>query len=182
MTPDPNHWLKRHAWALAAAGAVALLAGLALYSPERQKGLAEFQAVGPLRHIEAPDVVVLRIVAGQRQWNFERHAGGWQITPGGKPADVATVQALEMGLRLLRNSPPERSFDADSPDFGLTPAALHVRLGTSGGASIEADFGAANPSGLARYVRLREGGQSALHLMAGYVADPWEQIVQRREK
>lgn len=169
--------LKRHAWILVAAAAALLLLVLALHSPDRQKGLAEYQAAGPMRHIATADIVALRIVAGERQWRFERRAAGWQIVEGGAPADAATTSALETGLRLLHNTPPERGFDTESADFGLTPPALRVSLVTTGGATFDAEFGGANPMGLARYVRIRERGQSTLHLMPGYVAEPWEQAV-----
>ncbi len=169
--------LRRHAWVLAAAAAVSLLVALALYSPDRQKGLAEYQAAGPMRHIPTADIVTLRIVAGERQWDFERRDTGWQITGGSAPVDTATAGALDLGLRLLHNTAPERGFDIDSPDFGLTPPALRVGLTTMGGATFEVDFGGLNPMGMARYVRVRERGQSALHLMPSYLAEPWEQVV-----
>jgi hypothetical protein len=168
--------LKRHAWVLVAAAAALLLLVLALYSADRQKGLAEYQAAGPMRHIGTADIVALRIVAGERQWRFQRRAAGWQVGEGGALSDAATTSAIETGLRLLHNTPPERGFDTESPGFGLTPPALRVSLTTAAGATFEADFGGVNPIGLARYVRIRERGQSALHLMPGYVAEPWEQV------
>jgi len=166
-------WPRRNAWALVAAAAALLLTLLALYSPDRQKGLAEYQAAGPMRHIQTSDIVALRIVAGARQWRFERRASAWQIVEGTAPPDFAT--ALETGLRLLHNTSPERGFDSEAPDFGLTPPALRVSLATAGGA-FDVEFGSANPMGLARYVRIREHGLSALYLMPGYVAEPWEQV------
>jgi hypothetical protein len=171
------HSLQRQAWALAGAvAALLLLLGVALYSPDRQKGLTEFEAVGPMRHIETAAVVALRIEVGQRQWDLERRATGWHMVQGGAPVDATTSDAVEMGLRLLHNSPPERGFDTESSDFGLTPTALRIHLSTNDGASFEADFGGANATGLARYVRIREPGRSALHLMSGYVVEPWEQV------
>jgi hypothetical protein len=80
-------------------------------------------------------------------------------------------------LRLLHNTPPERGFDDESPDFGLTPPALRVSLASSSGVALEAEFGGANAMGLSRYVRIRERGQSALQLMPAYVAEPWERAV-----
>jgi hypothetical protein len=178
MIRDLASWLRRHAWILAAAAAVLLLLVLALHSPDRQKTLAEYQAAGPMRHIATADIVALRIVAGGRQWRFERGAAGWRAVDGGVLSDAATTRALETGLRLLHNTPPERGFDTASAAFGLDPPALRVSLVTAAGADavFEAEFGGANPMGLARYVRIREGGQSALHLMPAYVAEPWEQV------
>ena len=174
--------LSRHAWILAAAAAALLLLVFAVYSPDRKKGLAEFQAAGPMRHIATADIVALRIVASQRQWRFERRTAGWQISQGSALPDAAMGNALETGLRLLHNTPPERGFDLESADFGLAPPALRVSLATTGGAAFDAEFGGANPMGLARYVRIRERGQSSLYLMPGYVAEPWEQVIQRLQR
>jgi hypothetical protein len=176
MIRDLAGSFKRHAWILAAAAAALLLLAVALCSPDRQKGLGEYQAAGPMRHIATADIVALRIATGERQWRFERGAAGWQMAEGGAMADAAASSAIESGLRLLHNTPPERSFDTDSPDFGLAPAALRVSLATTRGVTFEAEFGNANPMGLARYVRVRAGGQNALHLMPVYVAEPWERV------
>ena len=179
MVRDLISSLKRHAWVLIAAAAALLLLVLALHSPDRQKGLGEYQAAGPMRHIATADIVALRIVAGERKWRFERHAAAWQMVEGGALPDTATTSAIDTGLRLLHNTPPERGFDSESPDFGLTPPALRINVTTAGGATFDAEFGGANPMGLARYVRIREGGQSGLYLMPGYVAEPWEQVVRK---
>lgn len=182
MAHPLTHSLQRQAWTLVGAAAALLLLGLALHSPDRQKGLTEFEAIGPMRHIETAAIIALRIEAGQRQWNLERRAGGWQMVQVGAPVDAATRDALEMGLRLLHNSPPERSFDTESSDFGLTPPTLRVHLRSADGTRFEADFGGTNATGLARYVRIREQGHSALHLMSGYVVEPWEHVVRSLQK
>jgi hypothetical protein len=170
------HVLGRHAWNLAAAVAALLLLALALYSPDRQKGLAEYQAAGPMRHIPTANIAAMQIAAGGRQWRLERDADGWRIAAGGARLDAATGGAIEAGLRLMHNTSPERGFEVESPDFGLHPPALRIVMATRSGAGFEVEFGAANPMGLARYVRTREGGPSTLHLMPGYVAEPWEQV------
>lgn len=177
MAARPTGVFKRHVWSLLAAAAVLLLVGLALYSPDRQKGLVEHVASGPMSHLAVADIVALRIVvAGARPQRFERATGGWRAAEGGAPADVATANAIEAGLRLLHNSPPERSFEAATPEFGLDPAALQVRVHAADGQVFEAEFGAANPIGLARYTRVRSAGISSLQLMPGYVAEAWEQV------
>jgi hypothetical protein len=176
MVYQPVSALRRHAWTLAAAAAALLLLLLALYSPDRQKGLAEYQAAGPMRHIPTADIAALQFAAEGRQWRLERDADGWRIAAGGAQLDAATGDAIEAGLRLMHNTSPERGFEVESPDFGLHPPALRIVLATRSGAGFEVEFGAANPIGLARYVRTREGGLSALHLMPGYVAEPWQQV------
>ena len=176
MAAPPKGVFKRHLWSLLAAVAVLLLLALAFYSPDRQKGLVEHVANGPMRHIAPADIVTLRLVSGARQQRFERVASGWRMADGGALADAGTVNVIEAGLRLLHNSPPERSFDAATPEFGLDPAALQVRVQTADGQVFEAEFGTANPIGLARYTRVRSAGVSSLHLMPGYVAEAWEQV------
>jgi hypothetical protein len=176
MTAPLAGMLKRHLWSLLAAAAVLLLLGLALYSPDRQKGLVEHVASGPMSHIATADIVALRVASGARQRRFERAAGGWRVAEGGAPADATTANAIEAGLRLLHNSPPERSFDTATPEFGLDPAGLQVRAQAADGQVFEAEFGAANPMGLARYTRIRSAGVVTLQLMPGYVADAWEQV------
>ena len=57
MVRDLISSLKRHAWVLIAAAAALLLLVLALHSPDRQKGLGEYQAAGPMRHIATADIV-----------------------------------------------------------------------------------------------------------------------------
>jgi hypothetical protein len=176
VTTPLTQAFKRHAWSLLAAAAVLLLLGLALYSPERQKGLGEHVANGPMSHIATADVVALRVVSAAGQRRFERIAGAWRGAEGGAPADTSTVGAIETGLRLLHNSPPERSLDVATPEFGLDPAALQVHVQAADGQVFEAEFGAANPMGLARYTRIRSAGASSLQLMPGYVAEAWEQV------
>lgn len=168
---------KRHAWSLLAAAAVLLLLGLALYSPDRQKGLVNHLASGPMSAIAVADIAALRVVSGAQRQRFERTAGGWRLAEGGAPADAATVNAIESGLRLLHSSPPERIFDTTTAEFGLDPATLQVQLQAANGQMFEAEFGAANPIGLARYTRIRSAGISSLQLMPGYVAEAWEQVI-----
>ena len=161
--------LKRYGWAAAALAAVALLLMLALHSPDRQKGLTEYEAAGTMRHIATADVTAVQIGAGTRALRLERRNGAW-------PEDAA---AIEAALRLLHNTPPERSFEVATPEFGLDPPAFTVRVQTADGRAFEADFGATNPMGLAHYVRVRSAGTTTLHLMPGYVAEAWEPLAKK---
>lgn len=172
--------MRRFGLGISAALAVALLALLAWYSPDRQRSLAEHVAAGTMRDLSAADVARVRVVAGERAVSFQRGGEGWQSADGAA-VDAATATAIEAGLRLLHNAPPERGFDTESPEFGLTPPALRVSLVTRDGATFEAEFGHTNPIGLARYVRIREHGRGALHLLPGYVAEPWERIAAMRQ-
>ena len=174
MSAARGSLLKRHGWAIVAGAALLLLLVLALRSPDRQKGLVEYQSAGTMRHIATADVAVLQVRSGTLEQRFERGAGTWQRAGADVPADTAAT--IEAGLRFLHNTPPERSFDSVTPAFGLDPAALQVRLKASDGREFEAEFGATNPMGLARYGRIRSAGVVSLELMPGYVAEPWEQL------
>lgn len=162
----------RAAWAAAGLAALTLLGVLALRSPDRQRSLVEYQASGTMRHINTGHVRNVRLSAGPDKRSFQRGADGRWLADGGA-VDAASAASIEAGLRLLHNTPPERSFEAESPEFGLTPPALQVQLQTADGQSFEADFGAINPIGMAHYVRVRSAGQTAVHLMPSYMAQAW---------
>ncbi|MBI5861411.1 MAG: hypothetical protein Q7S85_00385 [Rugosibacter sp.] len=164
------------AWAAAALAALTLLGVLALRSPDRQQSLVDYQAAGTMRHIATERVRGIRLSAGPVSRSFQRSVDGrWQVEDGAADAATATAASasIEAGLRLLHNTPPERDFEAESPEFGLTPPALRVELRTADGQRFEAAFGAANPMGLAHYVRIRSGGRTAVHLMPSYLAEAW---------
>lgn len=191
----------RAAWAAATLAALALLLVLALRSPDRQQSLVAFEAAGTMRHIAPEQVQAVRLSTGPRSRDFERGADGrWRGAGEADGADAASGShgvaastataaaqsatthaatqaaihaAIEAGLRLLHNTPPERSFETESPDFGLAAPALKVELRTADGQAFEADFGAVNPIGMAHYARIRSAGQTALHLVPSYLAQAW---------
>lgn len=173
--------LNRTAWAAAALAALTLLGVLALRSPDRQQSLVEYQAAGTLQHIDIERVRSVRLSAGPVSRNFQRGGDGRWGDDGGAADAVgatATAAAIETGLRLLHNTPPERGFEAESPEFGLTPPALLVEVQIDDGQIFEAAFGAVNPMGLAHYVRIRSGGRTAVHLMPSYTAEAWAPALQ----
>lgn len=166
-------------WAAAALAALAVLLVLALRSPDRQQSLVAFQAAGTMRHIAAEQVRSVQLAAAGHSRRFERGADGHWLADG-QPADARSAAALQAGLRLLHNTPPERDFDTESPEFGLSPPALLVTVLADGGQTFELAFGAANPMGLAQYVRIRSAGQTRLHLMPGYLAEAWAPALPRQ--
>ncbi len=167
--------LSKTGWWVAALAALVLLVALAQHSPDRQQSLVNFQANGLMRHIDTVQVRRLTITPGQaglHPWRFERGANSaWLLAGHALPAD--TNAALEAGLRLLHNTPPERTFEAESPEFGLTPPALQIDVEAQDGTLFEASLGAANPMGLAHYVRIRSHGQTTVVLMPSYLMDAW---------
>lgn len=159
--------------ALAAALAALLLLVLALRSPDRQQSLLEYQAAGTLRHVPTEQVLSVELMAGAHTQRFQRgDDGGWQAEGGGA-APAAVSAAMEAGLRLLHNTPPERDFEVESTEFGLSPPWLKVDLRTADGRAFEAEFGRANPIGMAHYARVTSEGQVAIVLMPSYVAQAW---------
>jgi len=164
------------AWAIVALAALTVLGVLALFSPDRQQSLVDYQAAGTMRHIATDQVRSLRLSTRSVSRNFQRSVDGrWQLEGGAGDTAIASVAsvAIEDGLRLLHNTPPERDFETEAPEFGLTRPALRVELQTADDQSFEATFGAANPIGLAHYVRIRSGGRTTVHLMPSYLAEAW---------
>ncbi len=170
--------LSRAAWAAAALTALALLGTLALRSPDRQQSLVAYQASGTMRHLATERVRSVRLTVGRVSHGFQRGPDGhWQADDGAAPAPT-TAAAIEAGLRLLHNTPPERDFDAESPEFGLTPPSLKVEVQGIDGQAFEADVGAVNPIGMAHYVRIVSDGRTSIHLMPSYLAQAWAPALQ----
>lgn len=165
--------LSRRVWLGAALAAVALLVVLAFGSPDRQQSLVAYQAAGLMRHLQAQQVRSVRLAAGSVEQVYRRGIDGRWERGDGKPADPRVAEAIDGGLRLLRNTPPERSFDAESPAFGLAAPALRVEVQPDQGPPFTAEFGATNPIGMANYVRVRSAGGTSLYLMPTYLSEAW---------
>ena len=93
---------------------------------------------------------------------------------------AARAEQIETGLKLLRNSAPQRAdlMDGQLEDFGLMPPRLTVIVRRADGAAVTVEFGAANPLGLERYARVL--GRPEILLLPGFVADAWEPLVGTR--
>lgn len=174
--------MKRHTWTITAVAALLVLLALAWRSPDRQKGLTDYEAAGTMRHIVTADIVALQVTSGPRRLRFERRNGAWLRADGNATTDAGASATIEASLRLLHNTPPERSFDSATPAFGLDSTALQVRAQTADSRVFEIAFGATNPMGLARYVRTRSDGVETLLLMPTYVAEGWEQLVAKEAR
>jgi hypothetical protein len=176
--------LKGRGWLLAVVVSGAAMALLAMLGAERQKMLQQHQASGTMRELTAEQIVVLRVAAGERQWRLVRSAPGWACEPTVAAAGADLDARVDAALRLLRNAAPEREFESDSPEFGLSPPALLVRVYTAADATMpaafEIAFGGANPIGMARYARVTYGGQRQTLLLPAYVAEAWETLLASR--
>ena len=95
--------------------------------------------------------------------------GRWQAEPVTVAATADLSEHIETGLKLLHNSPPQRTDLADGQvgEFGLTPPRLAVTAHRSSGASITVEFGGTNPLGLERYARIV--GRSEVLLIPAFV-------------
>jgi hypothetical protein len=152
---------------------IALLA-LAVLSPDRQQSLAAFVPAGPLRAIEISQVRHITLEGSGTVHRYDRDADGhW------REGTLAGDTDVDAALRLLRNSAIERDFDQPGPGFGLDPPALVLTLEVPQG-EVKVAFGATNPIGMARYVRLDRGGKQTWHLMPSYVADAFDQLLRAR--
>ncbi|MBT9508189.1 hypothetical protein [Rhodoferax sp.] len=168
--------MKRMVWALVSVAALALLVFLALHGPDRRQLLVEHQAEGTMQHLTTDSVNNVRITSGSFTGSFSRGPHGqWSQT--GATVDATTAAnasaAIEAGLRLLHNTVPERSFETEAAEFGLSAPVLQVTVKAVGDQTFEAIFGATNPIGLARYVRIRSAGLTTVHLMPSYMVDAW---------
>ena len=87
------------------------------------------------------------------------------------------VGSVDRGLRLLRDSAPERVLTGigsrDRAAYGLEPAVLTIVVKGRGTFSVA--FGTVNPLGLTRYARVSES--TDILLLPRYVADTWEEAV-----
>ncbi|MFO1326595.1 MAG: hypothetical protein U1F56_04485 [Rubrivivax sp.] len=157
----------------AAALALAVMAGL---GDDRAQQLVAHEPQGPLRDWPADARPTIELRRGPAQRQVVRGAQGWTAQPPLAATDLDT--RAEMLMRLLRNTPAERGFDAATPEFGLDASALAVRVQAAGQPTFEIAFGAVNPIGLARYVRWRMGDAApAVALMPGYVAEAAERLL-----
>ena len=168
--------MKPVLWVLAALASLAVLVGLAFQGPDRAQSLVEHRAEGRMKHLAINSVNSVRVSSSAGTRHFKRGADGrWLLIGTGADASVpaAAKSAIEAGLRLLHNTLPERNFEAEAPEFGLSAPVLELALQTVDGQTFEAAFGRTNPMGIAHYVRIRSGGQTTVHLMPTYIAEAW---------
>ena len=168
--------MKRAVWAFSAVSALAVLGLLALQAPDRPLTLVEHQAEGMMRHLATSQITSVRANTNTGSRTFRRGSDGrWSVRESDK--DVALPEdanaAIEAGLRLLHNTRPERSFESDSPEFGLATPTLSILATSADGQTVEATFGASNPIGLSTYVRVNSKELLGVHLMPSYVANAW---------
>ena len=168
--------MTRLFWLIAPLAAAGTLLWLALMGERPATHVARFEAAGVMRHIPLHEIYEVEIVSGARNWRFTKDPIGWAAA-GATAAGPLNVGRVDKGLRLLRDSAPERVLAASEPRdlaaYGLHPPVLSVIV--KGRATFSVAFGIANPLGLARYARV--GGRAEVLLLPRYVADSWEEAV-----
>ena len=174
--------LRGWGWPAAAALAAGFIAVLAFHGERPEPGLARFAPAGVLADWPIEQVTSVEVSAGNRHRWFHRISGGGGWRPEtADPADVAAVvEQIETGLKLLRNSAPQRAdlTDGQLEEFGLMPPRLTVVVHRADGATLTVEFGGANPLGLERYARVV--GRPEILLLPAFVADAWEPLAAAR--
>ncbi len=173
--------LIRWAWPIAAAVAAGLIGLLAFQGERPEPGLVRFEPAGLLADWPVQQVREVEVQAGTDHRSFRRDPDGlWrpQATDAAAASDLA--ERIETGLKLLRNSAPQRTDLANQQlaEFGLEPPRLSVTARTTSGDSITIEFGGTNPLGLERYARIV--GRAEILLMPGFVADAWQRVAEAR--
>jgi hypothetical protein len=173
--------IRRAAWPLAAALALALLVGLALHGQRPDTGLVAFKPGGLLTAFAPEDAREVEIVSGRETWRFRHDGGRWQALDAPRPVAADADKRIETALRLLHNSAPLRLLSdqevgpAMPADYALGDEALRVSVRGPGDTRFVIRFGAANPLGLAHYARV--DGVAGVPLLPTYVAEAWRQAI-----
>jgi hypothetical protein len=174
--------MARAAWLLAAAAALAFLVVLALHGRRPDGGLQAFQPRGVMTGLAPDQAREVEITNGGRTWHFRRQGQTWQSLEANRPVAAEAAQAIDAGLRLLRDSAPLRVMSAAEvgsnlpAEYGLGADAMRVAVTGPAGESFVVRFGALNPLGVAHYARI--DGMAEVHLLASYLAEGWHKVIE----
>jgi hypothetical protein len=170
--------IRRAAWPMAAALALVFLAALALHGERPEPGMVGFKAAGLLTAFAPDDAREVEVGRAGEVWRFRRDGRSWRVVEAPRPVPAEAADRIDTALRLLRDSGPLRVLSADEAapsDYALGSDALRVTVLGPDAATFAIVFGAANPLGSARYVRI--DGIDGVPLMPAYVAETWEQAI-----
>jgi hypothetical protein len=173
--------IRRAAWPMAAAVALAFLVALALQGERPEPGMVGFKAAGLLTAFAPADAREIEVRRAGELWHFRREGTSWRVVQAPRPVPPEAADRIDTALRLLRDSGPLRVLSANEvaraapSDYALGPEALRVTVLGPDAATFAVRFGAANPLGLARYARIE--GIDGVPLLPAYVAETWEQVI-----
>jgi hypothetical protein len=166
-------------WSLVAALSAGFIVLLAFHGERPEPGLARFAPAGLLADWPVEQVTSVEVGAEAKHRLFRRNSGGgWRLEVADAATTADLAQRIDMGLKLLHNSGPQRTDLASEQlaEFGLAPPRLTVTARMTGGTSVTIEFGGTNPLGLERYARVV--GRSEILLMPAFVADAWEPVAE----
>lgn len=173
--------IRRAAWPMAAAVALAFLAALALHGERPEPGMVAFKAAGLLTAFAPAEAREIEVSRAGELWRFRREGRSWRAVEAPRPIPAEAADRIDTALRLLRDSGPLRVLSANEvahaapADYALGPEALRVTVFGPDAATFAVRFGAANPLGSARYARIE--GIDGVPLLPTYVAETWEQVI-----
>lgn len=138
-----------------------------------------FEAAGLLQ-MPPERVTSVELSDGTRRWRLVRQGDAWH-DDAGEALGAEAAAELELGLKVLHVTRPVRSLSrrdmASTPTgYGLDPSPLSGVV-HGGGAAFAFAFGASNPNGTLRYMRV--DGADSLYLVSPFVADQWLRTLQR---
>jgi hypothetical protein len=160
---------------LALLGIAYLVAMVVIGAQPVQRQLVKFEARGVLRMAPKSAKTITLSRAG-RQIVFIRAKGGDWTREDGAVLGQAAPTHIETGLKMLHNSGPVRTIEADelvgidTRPFLLEDPAIRVTV-AGGGDSLAARFGALNPEGFLQYMRL--DGDQHVYLMSRFIGAEW---------
>jgi hypothetical protein len=159
---------RRLGWPVAAILSFAFLIGLAVQGERPNSALVEFRPAGFLTEFGPEAAAEVEISTPSAHRKFVR-SEGWPVR-------------LDEALRLLRDAGPFRVMSPDEvagqppSTYGLAESAMTVRVTSASGQSFVIRFGAPNPLGSGRYVRVE--GVAGIPILPAHVAEAWEQMLQ----
>jgi hypothetical protein len=174
--------MKTWAWIAGATAAGVALLAVALHGERPEAGLARFQPNGVMVAVPPERVVAVELRRGDRTWHFSRTSVGWTAPSGQSPGTRDPTPLVELGLRLLHGSVPQRVMAGVEAraltlsEVGLEPPLLTVRAEVPGAEPFSIDIGSSNPQGLARYARV--AGNEEVVLLNHFVAEPWQALTE----
>jgi hypothetical protein len=130
------------------------------------------------------DINRISLTAGHHSRTLARDTAGWRDEAAARPLTSDETETLAAAISLMRNAPPirvlrpEETADVDAAAYGLDPPSLSVRLDSSAGPLVVADFGGRANDGIVQYLRIEGRGET--FMMSGFVGEAWSKLLVAR--